>query len=76
MKAEYTQLQLNFLGYLHHLMIKGFFVHNFLEGEAEVQMSYAYALSLSCMRVIPLDFCLRVIVNEKTTSSILSVIVN
>ena len=53
--------------------------------EAEAQRSYAHAAlnrpSLWSMRVTPFGFCLRVIVNEKTlklektTSSVLSVIV-
>ena len=60
-----------------------FFVHNKPEAEAKgVRMlSLCFVIQRS-MRVNSLDFCLRVIVNEKpldlakTTSSVLSVIVN
>ena len=52
--------------------------------KVEAQMSYGieHTLSLWSMRVTPVGFCLRVIVNEKpinlekATSSVLSVIVN
>ena len=67
--------------------IEEFFVHN--NPEAEAQMSSAMAAwnykterEMRCLRATPLGFCLKVILNEtslnfkKTTSSVLSVIVN
>ena len=60
--------------------IEEFFVHN--NPETMAAWNYKTEREMRCLRATPLGFCLRVILNEtslnfkKTTSSILSVIVN
>ena len=64
--------------------ISGFLVHIYPEADAQrsyAHAAYNYKTEIKYMRVTPLGFCLRVIVNEipknldKTTSSVLYVIV-